>query len=590
MAKTQTAIGIDFGAHALKAVVLRKRGSRISLARAGAVPLGDLAFLDDSPRKDQRLGELLRTLRHKAHIHGRTAASGLAGRDYFVKYLHVPPAPPDKLRKLIEYEVTEDPASQDVNQTNDFWLLDLPTKGEEFTVLVAMARDEALNRRLGLLKRAHFTTNGLTLNAIALFNAYEHALDEDIFNDETVLLVDIGAEHMEVAFQHNGKLLFVRNLTHGGRRFSEALQEEFKLPIAEAEELKLNQGAILPRHIDVAAEIDTESPEARISAALLDPAESIYDTLQATINYCKAQTRMTSLKVDRIVLSGRGARLRGLREFLAQRCHVPVDMLEPFTGIDTSELPARDRDEVIVNASSYTVAIGLALRELDPARTHPISLLPADVQRKKEFLARDAYLYAGAAVFLLAFGAMLYTSDYAAAKEQQRASLMQRAVERAGDTAGRFDGLKQRNDILSGQAEALKRLFDTGRRCVDSIAVLKRHLPPQLCVDSISTVTESPDLGPRRREAKPQDLKLTTHLLIEGTVAEKDGDTLISVAAAKNIVNKFMDSLLTENHLFRNAKVTKHPGPGEPQDRRTFKMEVFYAAPFYGAEGRERTR
>ncbi|NQT54531.1 type IV pilus assembly protein PilM, partial [bacterium] len=362
MAKTQTAIGIDIGSHAIKAVMLRRRGGRVSLARAGSIELDELAFLDDSDRKDERLGELLRTLKRKTHIHGRTAVAGLAGRDYFAKYLHVPPAPPDKLRKLIEYEVSEDGSDKAARQTSDFWLLDLPSKGEEFTILIALARDEALNRRLDLLKGAGFGCAGLTLNGIALFNTYAHALDEDLFNDEVTLLVDIGARHMEVVFQRNGKLLFVRNLTHGGLRFSEALQEEFRLPIAEAEELKLAQGALLPRHFDVAAEIDTDTPEARISAALIEPAESIYDTLQATINYCKAQTRMTDLKVDRIVLSGRASRLRGLRELLSQRCRVPVDLLEPLSGIDTSALPHHDRDDVVVNASSYTVAIGLALR------------------------------------------------------------------------------------------------------------------------------------------------------------------------------------------------------------------------------------
>lgn len=587
MGKTQSAIGIDIGAHAIKAVMLRRRGGHTSLVRAGSIELGDLAFFDDSPRKDQRLGELLRTLRRKAHIHGHRAVAGLAGRDYFAKYLHTPPAPPDKLRKLIEYEVSEDPTADDVKQTSDFWLLDLPTKGEEFTILVALARDEALYRRLDLLKRAHFTSDGLTLNAIALFNTYIHALDEEIYNDETTLLVDLGAQHMEVALQRNGKILFVRNLTFGGLRFSEAIQEEFRLPIKEAEELKLAQGAILPRHFDVAAEIDADTPEARLSAALLEPAEALYDTIQATITYSKAQTRITDLKVDRIVLSGCASRLRGLRELLSQRCRVPVDMLEPLSGMDTSALPLRDRDDVVGNAASYTIAIGLALRQLEEGRARPISLLPAEIRRRKDFLARGAYLYAGAAVFLLAFGAILYSSSYAAAKERDRARLIGMAVERAEAVVDDFKGHKARNDIFAGQAEALKRLFDTGRRCADALAILKQRVPPQLRTDTISAVTKALKLGPRRQDKK-QEIQLTTHLLIEGTVAEKDRGREITVAAAKSIVDKFLNSLLEEKHLYRSAKVTKYPDYEEPQDKRTFKMEVFFAAPFYGS-GQERT-
>jgi type IV pilus assembly protein PilM len=581
MATTRTAIGIDIGSHALKAVVLRKRGGTVSLVRAGSIELGEVAFLDDSPRKDQRIAELLRTLRHQARLPARAAATGLAGRDYFAKYLHVPPAPPDKLRKLIEYEVSEDPTSKEVRQTSDFWLLDLPTKGEEFTILIALARDEALFRRLGLLKRAGFGCDGLTLNAMGLFAAYTHALDEAVFNDQTTLLVDMGARHMEIVVQRNGKILFVRNLTLGGLRFSEALQDEFKLPIREAEALKLSQGAILPRHFDVAAEIDTEAPEARLSAALLEPVESLVDTLQATINYCKAQTRVTDLRIDRIVLSGLASRLRGLREILSQRLRVPVDMLEPLSRLDLSSLPARDREEVVTHASGYSVALGLALRQLDEGHAQPISLLPAEVKRRREFLARDAYLYAGAAVFLLAFGAILYSSNYAAAKEEQRAASMKRAVERAEDVAGDFEGHRTRNAILAEQAEALQRLFDTGRRSADALAILKKRVPPQLRIDALSTATKTPVAGPRR-EKKEEEVKITTTLLLEGTVAEKEGDKPITVAMAQNIVDNFLNSLQEEKSLYSSVKVTKHPDPRELADKRTFKMEVTFAAPFYG--------
>ena len=581
MAKTHTAVGIDVGSDALKAVMLRKRGtSHVSLLRAGSIELGDLAFLDDSPRKDARVGELLRTLVRKARLGGRRAASGLAGRDYFAKFLPVPPAPPDKLRRLIQYEVAEDPTSALGQQTSDFWLLDLPTTGEEFTVFVALARNDALQRRLRILRRGGYSARGLTLNAIGLFNTYVHTLDEGIFNDQTTLLVDMGARHMEVVVQRNAKIFFIRNLTLGGLRFSEALQEEFHLPIRDAEALKLTQGAILPRHMDIAAEIDADTPDARISAALLDPADTIYDTLQSTINYCKAQTRLRDLRIDRIVLSGRAARLRGLREFIAQRFRLPVDMLDPFAGLDTTTLRARGRDEILQDSSSYAVATGLALRQFDEGRAQPISLLPGDVRRRREFLARDAFLYAGAAIFLLAFGAILYSSNIAAASKEEDALLTETSA-RKGDAAildVRDD--EKRNKVLAGQAEALKRLFDTGRRCADAIAILKKRTPPQLRIDSITTVTESPQAGPRRR--RTTQLKLTTHLLVEGTVAEKDRGEPIDIATAQRVVNRFLDRVLEEKHLYSSAKVTKVPHPREPASQRTFKMEVYFAAPFYG--------
>jgi len=582
MPKTQTAVGIDMGAHALKVVMLRKRGTQVALARAGTIELGDLAFLDESDRKDQRLSELLRLLLRRTRIRRRNAAAGFAGRDYFVKYLHVPPTTPDKLRKLIEYEVSEDPTAASREQTTDFWLLDLPAKGEEFTVLVAMARNETLHRRLAVLKRSGVVADGITLSAIALFNAYANAMEEGIYNDKTTLLVDIGARHMDVVVQRNAKLLFVRNLTHGGSRFTEAVQEEFHLPMREAEELKVVQGAILPRHFDVAAEIDTATPEARLSAALLEPAETIFDTLQATIKYCQTQTRMPDLRIDEVVLSGRCARLRGLREFLARRFHMPVEVLDPLRGIDTTALAPADRAEAVENACSYTVAIGLALRELEERRIRPITLLPDDVRRRREFLAHDAFLYLGAAVFALAFAAMIYSSGIATAKARENLAVRASAIKRATRLHDQLEGLLGQNNGLAEQTETLKHVLDAGRRCADVLAILKEKVPPQLRIDGIQTVTKKPAAVRRYGKAVSEAEVPTTELIVEGRVAEQHEGQEIGLAAAQHIVDSFLASLLEKEHIFKHVKVTKYPTPLELKTQRTFAMTVLFESAFRG--------
>ncbi len=586
MASTQYAVGIDVGAHALKAVVLRKRGTHVAIVRAASIELGDLAFLDPSERKDRRIAELLRLALRRGRIRARNAAAGLAGRDFFVKYLHVPPITPEKLRRLIEFETSEDPTAGGKGQTSDFILLDVPTKlefgpkAEEFTVLVAMARDDTLRRHLGILRRAGLATEGLTLHAIALFNAYVHAKDEAIYNDKTTLLVDIGAQHAEVVVQRNAKLLFVRNLTIGGDNFTQAVQEEFHLPIREAEELKIAQGALLPSHFDVAAELDTSTPEARLSAALLEPAENIYNTLQATIKYCQTQLRMPTLRIDEVVLSGRCARLRGLRELLAHRFHVPVETFDPLANIDTSPLPPALRAEVAGDTAGFAVAIGLALRELDERRIRPITLLPADVRRRRVFFQRDFFLYAAAAVLALAFATMVYCSSLATAQAQQQFARWRDAVAKAEADDKELKQLQAQNAILASHTGGLARMLDTARRSCEAIAVLRETLPPQLTIDSIATVTEKPSAIP----VKGAPTQLRTKLLIEGRVAEKHADKPIGLMAGQTIVDSFLASLLKREALYSTGNVEKYPDAREAERHQTFtfKMVVVLAAPFQG--------
>lgn len=582
MPKTETAVGIDIGAHALKAAVVRKRGTRYELLRAATVEVGDLAFIDDSERKDRRVAELLKLLLRHGRIRGGKVASGLAGRDYFIKYLHVPPTTPDKLRKVIQIEVSEDPTAASSQQSTDFWLLDLPTMGEDFTALIAMARNDTIRRRLALLRQAGSRPEGITLNAVGLYYAYVNSRGEDIYNDKTTLLVDIGGRHTDVVLQRNAKLLFIRNLSLGGDRFAEALQEEYHLPMRQAEELKVAQGALLPSQFDLAAHLDTSTPEGRLSASLLEPAETIHNTLQASIKYCQSQTRMTNLRVDQVVLSGRCARLRGLREFLQARFRVPVDLLDPFQGLDTMTLPAAVREEVLENGDSYAVAIGLALRELDERPIRPITLLPDDIRRRREFLARDFFVYASAAVYALAFAAMVYSSAIATRAATADLGTKQTRIKSAETFHKQLDERLAQNAVLARQNRALKETLDTSRRTAEVLAVLKETTPPQLRIDAINTTTQQPRVFVRRGRTPDQPKEPITRLVIEGRVAAADQGNEITVGTGKSIVDNFLALLLTHDYLYEEAKVTKYPDATEAPGKRTFKMELVLAAPYRG--------
>ena len=419
----------------------------------------------------------------------------------------------------------------------------------------------------------------MTIDAVALFNAYVAAKDEAIYNDKTTLLVDIGAQHTDVVVQRNAKMLFVRNLTLGGIRFTEAVQDEFKLPMREAEELKITQGAILSSHFDVAAEIDTSSPEARLSAALLEPAENIYNTLQATIKYCQTQTRMPNLKIDEVVLTGRCAHLRGLREFLAHRFRVPVEVFDPLAGLDLAPLSPEAREDVASCVGGYTTAIGLALREFDERPVRPITLVPEAMRRRREFFARDFFVYAAAAVFALAFGAMVWCSSLAAAREEQDLAARRRVVTEAEGILKQLGLLQSQNAALASHAGGLKHVFDTGRRTCELLAVLKQTTPPQLTIESATAGSErTTPAAARFTGADAQG----SFLLLEGRVADKIGDQPLSIAGAQQIVDNFLASLRDQSYLFGAGKVTKYPDPRDPEGRRSFRMIIYLAAPFRG--------
>jgi type IV pilus assembly protein PilM len=67
--------------------------------------------------------------------------------------------------------------------------------------------------------------------------------------------------------------------------------------------------------------------------------------------------------VDRIVLSGGCAILRGVEEIVAERCQVPVVIANPFARMAAS--PKVRPKQLAADAPSLMVACGLALRRFD---------------------------------------------------------------------------------------------------------------------------------------------------------------------------------------------------------------------------------
>ena len=66
--------------------------------------------------------------------------------------------------------------------------------------------------------------------------------------------------------------------------------------------------------------------------------------------------------IDRIVLSGGGAHLPGLREYLADSYGVPSEVADPLANLDYAHGMFGDEDPAELSPL-LTVTVGLALRE-----------------------------------------------------------------------------------------------------------------------------------------------------------------------------------------------------------------------------------
>lgn len=377
--------GVDVGSYSIKALRLRRKGGRLQVtgvarARVFSAQEGDL---DPRARAVQELTRLGRLAGLRSGV-----AAGITGRDLNLRFTQVPPVVPEQVRSMMEHEVIQIAGKSGGLVYTDFLGLEYPWKPLPIPMIVALAKTGFVDERMLLFAHAGIKVRDLVPNSIALFHAWRAVSPPA---EETVLLLDVGAENVELVLVRDGRLVFARNVTGGGRVFTEALAGTLKLPPAKAEEVKCKEGSL----------VQAATEGARM--ALLNAAGQLQSLVQSSINFAKGQTQLADLAPDRILVSGAGARVEGLLPNLAKFLGKPVDPFLPFEAIDLSPLPESEARRVREAPTDLAIALGLALVDLEAPKV-ALSLLPDAEKVKRRFWREEIFLFASAAVLLLAFG------------------------------------------------------------------------------------------------------------------------------------------------------------------------------------------
>jgi len=423
------------------------------------------------------------------------ARIGVNGRDLNMRYTRVPRLPDWQLRRLMRFETEEIGGQSDSEVASDFNVLpEMPEIEGEDVVLLALARESLLAEHVDGLKATGGKVDAFTPNALGLYNAF---LRYGTIEEETVLLADIGHENLNVVLVRGADLVFARNLSGGSRLFDKALAERFGIDEKRARAYKLSEGTL-----------DTGRPfkdpnQEKAGRALAAPAGQILSLLQSAVVFAKSQVKISSLKLDRVLLCGGGARLAGLPAYLTRGMSVPVELFDPFRVVDLSKLDPESAERLEAHKLEAVTALGLATAAADP-EAYGLEILPERVRKTREFLGGTVFLI-GAAVLALAFlglRAWRYQGDLVRLQtERDRLTREYQKVERTNRETVR---LVEENEVLSQNAQDLFALAGAGEQLARTIDALERDLPSDFWVDTLSMDWQSdPDLGVTRGTERP---------------------------------------------------------------------------------------
>lgn len=329
--RSQSVIGLDVGASAVKAVELQPKGEGVEVSGFGRIEVDS-----DDPASIRSAVERLIA---EGGFGARRMASSINGKMVIVRHLQLQKTSPDEIKDVVRYE-----AEKYVPFPLDEAVLDWQTVGTtpqgDLEVLLVAAKREQVMQHLEAISGAGMKPEVVDLDAFAIANA--HALAEG--GGETKgcrAFIDVGARKTTINIAVDGASRFTREVSIGGRGFTETLARVLNMSFDEAEDYKREPG----------------EGAAILEEALSASVEELANEIQLSFEWFQSQFHQN---VERVLVSGGGSRLPFFRRILGDVLAVPVEDFDPFRSLIVQE--GLDTEVLSENSSELAVAVGLAAR------------------------------------------------------------------------------------------------------------------------------------------------------------------------------------------------------------------------------------
>jgi type IV pilus assembly protein PilM len=317
-------IGLDIGTSAVRAAEMEfsgrgKSGTAASLVRYAEAPLPPGAVRDGEVAEPATVSTVLKQLWSHAKLGSRDVVIGVGNQRVLVREMELPWMPVAQLKEALPYQVQESlPMSTD-EALLDFYPTDeiAGPQGRALRGMLVAAQRDTVNANVLAVEGAGLRPSMVDLNAFALLRA----LARGDMAQRVVALVEIGASVTNVVIAAHGVPRLVRTLPSGGNNVTQAIASGLGVAAPEAEAIKRAVGVAHqpPPGQEAAAEA--------IGAITRQLVEGIRNT------FVYYQGNHPGAGIEGVILTGGGAHLPGLGQYLSSASRLPVAFGDALAGV-----------------------------------------------------------------------------------------------------------------------------------------------------------------------------------------------------------------------------------------------------------------
>jgi type IV pilus assembly protein PilM len=338
--KPDSIIGLDIGTGSVKLAEVQTKGAR-TLKSCGVIDLPENTIEDGQLLNKAVMSEALQRLIATSGTACRDVVLSVTGRALFVREITMPVMTPEELREALRWDL-----DKYVPYSPDSCYFDFAVLGQteqEVSLLLVIIPKERVDELVSLVKEAGLKPVAVDIEPLALYRTLTTA--------DNAMIIDIGAYVSQLLVFRAGSPVVTRTIPIGGIRFTEVIMRVLELEFPEAERLKQRQAGLLQR-------VGLADDQSTLHRQLYMLVSEIAREVRRTAEYYQIQNKGAS--IDKLILTGGGARLDNLSQHLTALLDTEVITHDPLAGITIP--PSFDQQFTGALASQLAVAVGLSLR------------------------------------------------------------------------------------------------------------------------------------------------------------------------------------------------------------------------------------
>jgi type IV pilus assembly protein PilM len=353
-----SALGIDIGTSAIKVVEIKRRKGRAVLETYGAISLGTYADLDVGRvtyLTPEKTAEALKEVLKQSGVSTNSCALSIPVQSSLIFTIELPPQVGQadlgaiittEARKYIPVPITEvsidyfmlPKKELSFKEAND------PTMAaqgaEKMKVLVIATQNDAIQKYRSIVSQTSLEAGFLEIEVFSSIRSnFEHELS-------LVLLMDLGASRTKLSLVEFGTVESYHTVNRGGADITDSIAQSLSIPFVEAEKRKKEFGLF------------GDPGDKNLADIIKLHTDYIFsETNNVLLGYEKKYNRT----ISKVILTGGGSLLKGIKEVAQNTFQVEVEIGRPFGKVET---PAFLEKVLEATGPEFAVALGLALRKL----------------------------------------------------------------------------------------------------------------------------------------------------------------------------------------------------------------------------------